>query len=295
MIGHGPATTAHLRPWPRSHLTLTASPMDTASGEMFFFGGEAYDGRELTFYSDLYRLNLHSAEPGEVLPWEKMYSSVPLIPGPEARSSHQAVTWDKFLFIFGGEWSSRDQNRYRQFSDLWRFDTSGGRGTRWERLDAGEGPSARSGHRMAVDPSAKDGHAVLFGGFTEDKKRRATYLDDLHVLHLPTSTWRPATAKRSGARGPKPLTRAGGLLWVSQGSTYVYGGNRPKKKGGNGLQILEDLWRATPESMSASEMSVRWEPLQVQGLGPGPRSGLSQCASLRVRLGVGLFLEESSI
>merc|ERR1712232_645105 len=80
VVGHGPATTPYLRPWPRSHISLNLSPIDTRTGEMLLFGGEAYDGRELVHYSDLYRLNLNFAEPDKILPWEKLYSSVPLIP-----------------------------------------------------------------------------------------------------------------------------------------------------------------------------------------------------------------------
>jgi len=98
VVGHGPATTSYLRPWPRSHLTLTPCPIAARSGEVLLFGGEAYDGRELTFFSDMYRLNLHGADATKPLPWEKIYSSVPSIPGPEPRSSHQAVAWEKHFW-----------------------------------------------------------------------------------------------------------------------------------------------------------------------------------------------------
>lgn len=274
VVGHGPATTAYLRPWPRSHFSLLPSPVTTRDGEILLFGGEAYDGRELTFYSDLYRLNLHSAEAGKILPWEKLYSSVPLVPGPEARSSYQAVSWDKFFYIFGGEWSSRDQRRYRQFNDLWRFDTTGSPGTRWERLDAQDAPAPRSGHRMAV---SSGGHAVVYGGFSEDKRRRATYLDDFYMLDLSSHRWQ-RVASAADRRAPRPGARAGGLLWIAGGATYIYGGTRTKK-GSDRLEIFEDLWRAEPQvaSSASADVSARWELLQPQGRGPGRRSGLSQC------------------
>ncbi|CAK0870990.1 unnamed protein product, partial [Prorocentrum cordatum] len=201
-------------------------------------------GATQTFYSDLYRLSLLGARAEEggrpaALPWEKIYSAVPLVPGPEARSSHQAVAWDRFLYVFGGEWSSRDQRRYRQFGDLWRIDATGGPGTRWERLEAEGAPAPRSGHRMAALPS---GHASLFGGFTEDKRKKATYLDDLHVLHLPTCSWAAVAPDRTAAR---PCRRAACLLWTTPAGAYVFGGVRPKSKGGDGLTIMEDLWHAT--------------------------------------------------
>jgi hypothetical protein len=138
---------------------------------------------------------------------------------------------------------------------------------------------------MSVDASSKDGNAVLFGGFSEDKKRRASYHDDLHVLHLPTSSWLPTTVasssgggKRGSNKTQKPSARAGGLVWVAGGATYVFGGTRLKKKGGDVLETLEDLWRAQPETSTSSGLLVRWEHLEVQGQGPGRRSGLSQCA-----------------
>lgn len=297
VIGHGPATTPFLRPWPRSHFSLTLSPLASRSGELVLFGGEAFDGRELMFYSDLYRLNVHGVDPSKPLPWEKIYSSVPLIPGPEPRSSHQVVAWGEHLYMFGGEWSSRDQRRYRQFGDLWRIDAAGGPGTRWQHLTTTATPIPRSGHRMAVTSS---GHAVMFGGFSEDKRRRATYLSDLHALPLPSSssvdtclTWHEAEvqgSQREGGGGPG--MRSGCLLWAGgDDSVFVFGGARPKKTkkgrctGEEGLVILEDLWRAqlaaplsTTSSSSSGRPGVRWEKLEAQGQGPGARSGLCQCA-----------------
>mmetsp|Transcript_24346 Transcript_24346/g.75761 ORF Transcript_24346/g.75761 Transcript_24346/m.75761 type:complete len:803 (+) Transcript_24346:76-2484(+) len=273
VIGHGPATTSHLRPWPRSHLSLLASPVEARDSELILFGGEAYDGRELTFYSDLYRVDLLNVEACRPLPWEKLYASVPAIAGPEARSSHQAVAWGKWLYVFGGEWSSRDQRRYRQYNDLWRFDTTAGPGARWQLLEAQGAPSPRSGHRMTA---AAGCYAVLFGGFTEDRRRRAMYLADLHTLQLESCVWQQASTP--GRRAACPSKRAGHLLWSVGGAVYVYGGTRPRK-GGEDLEVLEDLWQARLDtSASTSAPCAVWEPLATQGQGPGARSGLCQCA-----------------
>ncbi|CAE7250391.1 KLHDC4 [Symbiodinium sp. CCMP2592] len=268
VVGHGPATTSFLRPWPRSHFSITRSLATGRGGEeILLFGGEAYDGRELTFYSDLYRLDLGKVETDVPLPWEKLYSAVPMIPGPDARSAHQAVAWNNFVYVFGGEWSSRDQKRYRQFSDLWRFDAAGRPGSRWEKIEAnGSSPDPRSGHRMA----AAGDYAVLFGGFSEDKKRRATYLDDFYALHLPSHTWRLLPSDR---RAPKPGARAGGALFAAAAAVFVYGGTRPTRKGGDSLQVMEDLWRA---SLGSSGSAV-WEQVTTSGEGPGRRSGLCHC------------------
>lgn len=294
VVGHGPATTPYLRPWPRSHITMTASPLAGRDAEIFLFGGEAYNGRELTFYSDLYSLNLDLAEASKTLPWEKLYSSVPTIPGPEPRSSHQVVTFGSHLYLFGGEWSSRDQRRYRQFGDLWSFEATGGPGARWQHLRAGKCPVPRSGHRMAATSA---GNAIVFGGFSEDKRRRAAYLSDVHILPLqsmPGADWSeaelPPGKRSSSSNGPG--SRSGCLLWTdASDATYVFGGARPRKtKKGRcteegGLDILEDLWRARFEqqnagtsSSSSAKVFVQWESLATQGEGPGTRSGLCQCA-----------------
>eukprot|EP00929_Paragymnodinium_shiwhaense_P113873 TRINITY_DN82167_c0_g1_i1.p1 TRINITY_DN82167_c0_g1~~TRINITY_DN82167_c0_g1_i1.p1 ORF type:complete len:812 (-),score=209.74 TRINITY_DN82167_c0_g1_i1:160-2595(-) len=269
VVGHGPATTSYLRPWPRSHFTLAQTLVDVRHGEILMFGGEAYDGRDLTFYSDLYRLQLKGAEADAALPWEKLYSSVPFIKGPEARSSHQAFMWGKWMYIFGGEWSSRDQNRYRQFCDLWRFDVTGSVGTKWEPVEADGTPLARSGHRMAATSS---GLAVLFGGFTEDKKRRVSYHDDLHVLQLAKPAWHQISNRAS----PRPGVRAGHCLWVDGESAYIFGGNRLKKKGSDQVDVMEDLWRLDVDLSAGG--AARWTPLTAQGQGPGRRSGLCHCA-----------------
>ncbi|CAK9042645.1 unnamed protein product [Durusdinium trenchii] len=70
VIGHGPATTSFLRPWPRSHFSITSFHLPDRGEQILIFGGEAYDGRELTFYSDLYRLEMGAVEVDTPLPWE---------------------------------------------------------------------------------------------------------------------------------------------------------------------------------------------------------------------------------
>eukprot|EP00913_Durusdinium_trenchii_P002430 g2245.t1 len=237
VIGHGPATTSFLRPWPRSHFSITSFHLPDRGEQILIFGGEAYDGRELTFYSDLYRLEMGAVERRlvglDVLRGITM--AVMLIVDTLARSAHQAFGADGYLYVFGGEWSSRDQKRYRQFRDLWRFECSGAPGTRWEQLEAhGSVPDSRSGHRMATAGS----YAVLFGGFSEDKKRRATYWDDFYALHLPSHTWRLLPV--SSDRRARPISRAGGLLFAAASQVFLYGGSRPTRKGGDSLQILED-------------------------------------------------------
>lgn len=84
-------------------------------------------------------------------------------PSPPPRSSHQAVMYKSFLFVFGGEFSSPSGERFRHYRDLWRLDS----GTwQWEELSIRGGPTARSGHRMVGYKS----RLVVFGGFYDTGK-----------------------------------------------------------------------------------------------------------------------------
>ena len=58
---------------------------------------------------------------------------------------------------------SCEQEKYRQFRDLWRLSVSD---WTWEQLPAKGGPQGRSGHRMALHESS----LVIFGGFNDSGK-----------------------------------------------------------------------------------------------------------------------------
>lgn len=71
---------------------------------------------------------------------------LPLTPAPGAPSG--APSW---------------QEKFRHYSDLWRLSLSD---WRWEQLPSKGGPSARSGHRMALYKNS----LLLFGGFFDNGK-----------------------------------------------------------------------------------------------------------------------------
>jgi N-acetylneuraminic acid mutarotase len=78
---------------------------------------------------------------------------------PSPRCAHQAVIYKGCMYVWGGEFSSPNQERFMHFRDLWRLDLAT---NEWDCLPTRGGPSARSGHRMALH---KGGRALLFGGF----------------------------------------------------------------------------------------------------------------------------------
>lgn len=82
---------------------------------------------------------------------------------PPPRSAHAVVPLAKEggqLWLFGGEYSSSNQSNFLHYRDLWCFSV---KDHSWQKIDVSKGPSARSGHRMAV----WKGYIVLFGGFQD--------------------------------------------------------------------------------------------------------------------------------
>lgn len=77
---------------------------------------------------------------------------------PMPRSAHQAIMYKHFLFVYGGEFTSPNQEKFYHYKDLWRLDLVS---NEWELLPLKKGPSARSGHRMALHK----GRIILFGGY----------------------------------------------------------------------------------------------------------------------------------
>ena len=124
--------------------------------------------------------------------WRKISS--PTAPPP--RSSHQVVTVPTEggqLFLFGGEFSSPSQQKFHHFRDFWMLDLAT---WSWEPVVAKGGPSARSGHRMAV---VRD-RLLVFGGFF-DNLREVKYYNDLHMFDLKLYKWTKITPQ-PGALAP---------------------------------------------------------------------------------------------
>lgn len=94
--------------------------------ELVLFGGEWYDSdRDKTHvYADLFVFNTDKAT------WRKVVSPK----GPLPRSSHQAVATKHHLYVFGGEFTSLNQEKFRHYR-------SAGLGREWDRLGGGCGPA----------------------------------------------------------------------------------------------------------------------------------------------------------
>ncbi|KAI8430366.1 hypothetical protein MSG28_000660 [Choristoneura fumiferana] len=189
-------------PSPRAYATLTPHP---TNNELILFGGEFHDGQKTQVYNELLFYN-----PSNNV-WRRMKA-----PGaPPPRSAHQAVTTPANkgeLWIFGGEFTSLSESQFYHYKDLWCFSLAE---NKWEKVTAAGGPSARSGHRMALVGR----RLLVFGGYTDDG-RECRYFDDAHCFCLDTRLW---TRLAPAGKGPSPRS-ACVMVPAGSDSVVIYGG-----------------------------------------------------------------------
>ncbi|KAL7751311.1 Kelch repeat-containing protein 3 [Sorochytrium milnesiophthora] len=244
-------------PTRRANATLTPNPLNP--NELIFFGGEYYDGNKCEFYNDLFRYNIEKGE------WKRITS--PNSPGP--RSSHQVViTPQGTLFLFGGEFASRNETQFFHYKalppllcDFWTFDL---KTNKWDRMELKVKPSPRSGHRMCLWKH----YIVLFGGFY-DTYVQTKYFDDLWLFDLQEYKWIQVDIPGTT---PKPSPRSGFQLFTYRDTVFLYGGYYKQFiKGERAKGVVHtDLWTL---KMSTDVKQIRWEKRKKQGFYPGPRSG----------------------
>ncbi|XP_020203822.1 kelch domain-containing protein 4 isoform X2 [Cajanus cajan] len=242
-------------PSPRSNCTLTVNPLKET--ELILYGGEFYNGNKTFVYGDLYRYDV------EKLEW-KLVSS-PNSPPP--RSAHQAVAWKNFVYIFGGEFTSPNQERFHHYKDFWMLDL---KTNQWEQLNLKGCPSPRSGHRMVLYKHK----IILFGGFY-DTLREVRYYNDLFVFDLDQFKWQEIKPK-PGAMWP--TGRSGFQLFVYQDDIFLYGGyskevSSDKNNSEKGF-VHSDMWSLDPKTWE-------WNKVKKSGMPPGPRAGFSMCVHKR--------------
>ncbi|RDX87732.1 Kelch domain-containing protein 4, partial [Mucuna pruriens] len=242
-------------PSPRSNCTLTVNPLKET--ELILYGGEFYNGNKTFVYGDLYRYDVEKME------W-KLVSS-PNSPPP--RSAHQAVAWKNYIYIFGGEFTSPNQERFHHYKDFWMLDL---KTNQWEQLNLKGCPSPRSGHRMVLYKHK----IILFGGFY-DTLREVRYYNDLFVFDLDQFKWQEIKPK-PGAMWP--TGRSGFQLFVYQDDIFLYGGyskevSSDKNNSEKGI-VHSDMWSLDPKTWE-------WNKVKKSGMPPGPRAGFSMCVHKR--------------
>ncbi|XP_024025027.1 kelch domain-containing protein 4 [Morus notabilis] len=242
-------------PSPRSNCTLNVNPLKET--ELILYGGEFYNGNKTFVYGDLYRYDIEKQE------W-KLISS-PNSPPP--RSAHQAVAWKNYLYIFGGEFTSPNQERFHHYKDFWMLDL---KTNQWEQLNLKGCPSPRSGHRMVLYKHK----LIVFGGFY-DTLREVRYYNDLYVFDLDQFKWQEIKP-RPGSMWPS--ARSGFQFFVYQDEIFLYGGYSkeisPDKSGSEKGNVHSDMWSLDPKTWE-------WNKVKKSGMPPGPRAGFSVCVHKR--------------
>uniref|UniRef100_A0A5B7BQS0 Putative kelch domain-containing protein 4 isoform X1 n=1 Tax=Davidia involucrata TaxID=16924 RepID=A0A5B7BQS0_DAVIN len=235
----------------RSNCSLNINP--SKETELILYGGEFYNGNKTFVYGDLYRYDVEKQE------W-KLISS-PNSPPP--RSAHQAVSWKNYLYIFGGEFTSPNQERFHHYKDFWMLDL---KTNQWEQLNYKGCPSPRSGHRMVLYKHK----IIVFGGFY-DTLREVRYFSDLHVFDLDQFKWQEIKPS-PGCMWPS--ARSGFQFFVFQDEIFLYGGyskevssDKSSSEKGN---VHSDLWSLDPRTWE-------WNKVKKSGMPPGPRAGFSMC------------------
>ncbi|EIE25653.1 galactose oxidase [Coccomyxa subellipsoidea C-169] len=234
-------------PSPRLFASFTPVPSADRTN-ILMFGGEYYDGKKDKMHvnNDLFLYH----------PDKNTWTQIMSPHGPAPRSAHQAVVHKRYLYIFGGELTSANQEKFKHYRDLWRLNVDT---YAWEQLPARGGPNARSGHRMAVH---KD-RIVLFGGF-HDNGNQTQYYNDLWVYDTEEMSWR--SVGKAGSNGPSP--RGGSQLAVHADRLFLYGGHTvivDKADKSELERVHDDLW-------ALDLKTFEWERLKKSGMAPSKRA-----------------------
>jgi len=123
---------------------------------------------------------------------------------PVGRLQHSAISFEKKIFIFGGE-----PDQFRQLNDIFYLDTST---LTWVKPNVtGELPGAR-----VSTTGCLIGHKIYyFGGYDG-----VTWMNDVHAFDIETSYW-----EKVSTLGSKPSQRCRHTANVVKGQLYIFGGN----------------------------------------------------------------------
>lgn len=164
---------------------------------------------------------------------------------------------------------------------------------KWEKINAPNGPSARSGHRMTMSKKK----LFVFGGF-HDNNQSYRYFNDIHVFSLESYTW--LRVEIGGAILPPP--RSGCCISATpEGKILIWGGytkSQMKKDIDRGVTHT-DMFALTPDSKKnlkkinmeiynffylfieniADSLKYKWVTVKPGGYKPLPRSSVGFCTA----------------
>ena len=202
--------------------TCDASAGPRHEHSFVIFGGErletndenkSEDGK-VRMYADVHAFDTRKRR------WRRIVLGNGSSPRPHPRSGHVSFFYRNALYVFGGEFTSPNQNKFKHFRDMWRLNNYGAIGTDdrsdgpcgWERIDfSGPCPSARSGHRMA---RIGTNSFALFGGYYDDNEN-VNYFNDLWILEMDDMKWRCVLPGACKSRKGVVDVGADSRLWPS--------------------------------------------------------------------------------
>lgn len=238
-------------PSPRTNFSI-CSLDDT----IFIFGGEFFNGSKTDVFGDFFTFNTIKSE------WKKITAS----PAPTPRSGSQMISTAQNggeLYVFAGEYASPSQLQFLHFRDLWRFQLST---KKWEKLNAPNGPSARSGHRCILSRK----RIFLFGGF-HDNNNSFQYFNDVWSFSLETYSW-----TKLEATGTAPTPRSGVIIGATEdGKIIITGGytkTSAKADAERGITHMDAF------ILQEIDGKWKWSTFKPGGRRLVPRSGVA-CAS----------------
>lgn len=201
--------------------------------QLILYGGEFYNGQKTFVYNDLFFYNIPTNT------WSVVKS-----PGaPPPRCGHQMVPTSANkgqLWVFGGEFVSPSQAQFYHYKDLWVYHLAE---KRWEKVQAPNGPSARSGHRMIISKK----NLFVFGGF-HDNLRDYKYFNDVYSFNIDTYKW-----SKLEPTGTAPAPRSACcMVALNDGRLLIYGGYSKEKvkKDLDKGKVFTDAFLLVPESKS---------------------------------------------
>ncbi|XP_053672315.1 kelch domain-containing protein 4 [Anopheles nili] len=247
-------------PTARVNVGICAHPADR--DEIFLHGGEFFNGQSTTIYGDFYSYSPAKNE------WKTLKSSI----CPAPRSGHQMVsvaTDGGQIWLFGGEYASPSQLQFYHYRDLWVYRMAQ---KQWEKLNAPNGPSARSGHRMVATRKK----LFVFGGF-HDNNASYRYFNDLYAFSLESYTW-----TKVEPAGVAPPARSGCCMVANaDGKILIWGGYSKatvKKEVDRGTTHTDMVALVADKADSKSttgQQTYKWTSVKANGKKPAPRSGMA--------------------
>ena len=234
---------------PRANFASAAS-----GGKIWMHGGETFIDEYTTVTHD--DLHVHNTATGE---WSSVKSAGTR--KPCGRNAHQAVIVDNALFVYGGEYLSKNGDDVIFLADLWRLDLEH---LRWNDITGLKLPSARGGHRMAA---VGEKSFAIFGGYF-DNGRSLKKFNDVGVVQMAGDLKGVALKLDIAAAKPKPRS-AMCVTSPQPGMLSVYGGSDSSCK------ALSDLWVLDlSPALRKEKQQLVWREVQLNN-GPGPRLGVS--------------------